>query len=59
MSSLTDRHPFNSIFFQDSLGKLAPERLNKSGFNEARDDWVAGGNGISWTICKSLAPRKD
>jgi len=27
-----DRHPFNSIFFQDNLGKPAPERLNQSGF---------------------------
>ena len=32
------RHPFTSLFLQDSLGKLAPERLHQSGFNEARDD---------------------
>jgi len=25
--------------------------------NEARDDGVALGSGISWTICKSFAPR--
>jgi len=27
-----DRHPYNSLLFQDNLGKLAPERLNQSGF---------------------------
>ena len=27
-----DRHSFNSLSFQDSLGKLASERLNQSGF---------------------------
>jgi len=31
----------NSLFFQDILGKPAPERLNQSGFDEARDDGVA------------------
>jgi len=40
-----DRHPFNSFFFQDSLGKLAREWLNYSGWsnldvNDARDDGV-------------------
>jgi len=28
----TGRHPFIGLFFQDSLGKPAPERLNHSGF---------------------------
>jgi len=26
-----DRQPFDSLFFEDSLDKLAPERLNQSG----------------------------
>jgi len=30
--------PIYQPLFQDSLGKLAPERLHLSGFNEARDD---------------------
>jgi len=29
-------HPFDGLF-KDNLGKLAPERLNQSGFNEPRD----------------------
>jgi len=32
-----------------------PKRCVTSGFNEARDKW--GGSDISWTICKSSAPR--
>jgi len=28
----TDLHPFNGLFFQDNLGKPAPQRLNQSGF---------------------------
>jgi len=28
-------------------------------FNEAKDDGVALGSGISWTICKSFAPRSS
>ena len=28
----TDRHPFNGLFFQDSLVKPTPGRLNQSGF---------------------------
>ena len=32
---LTDRHLFNSLLFQDNLGKPAPERLNQSGFSFA------------------------
>jgi len=37
-------------FFQDNLGKLAPERQNYSGFYWSIRWW--GGSGISWTICK-------
>ena len=38
-----DRHTDTHLnaSFQDNLGKLAPEKLNQSGFNEARDDGVA------------------
>ena len=41
--------------FQDSMGKSAPERLNQSEFQWSKRRWV--GSGISWTICKSLAPH--
>jgi len=27
-----DRHTFNGLFFQDNLGKAAPERLHQSVF---------------------------
>ena len=50
----TDRHPFNGRFFQDNLGKLAPERLNQSRSSWSKRWW--GGSDISWTICKSFAP---
>jgi len=29
---MTDVHSFNSLFFQDIMGKRAPEMLNQSGF---------------------------
>ena len=32
---------FNGLFFQDSLGKQAPERLTNLYFNKARHDSVA------------------
>jgi len=35
--TVSDRHPFNGLFCRISW---APERLNQSGFNEARDDGV-------------------
>jgi len=34
-------YSFKQPFFQDNLGKPAPERQNHSGYNEARDDGVA------------------
>jgi len=37
-------------FFQNSLGKQAPEMQTILDFTGARDD--GGGSGISWTICK-------
>jgi len=43
----TTTTPLNGLFFQDNLGKPAPQRYtNLRGW---------GGNGISWTICKSFA----
>jgi len=36
---MTILDPFNGLFFQDNLGKPAPERILD--FNEARDDGVA------------------
>jgi len=40
--------------FEDNLGKLAPERLNHSGFLWSKRWW--GGTVVRWTICKSFAP---
>ena len=34
-------HPFNGLFFQDNLGKLAPERQTILDFTGVRDDAVA------------------
>jgi len=34
-------HPFNGLFFQDNLGKPAPERKTILDFTGARDDGVA------------------
>jgi len=52
---LLQRHPFNSLFFQDNLGKSAPERQNHSGFHWSKRWW--GDSGISWTIRKSFSPH--
>jgi len=41
--------------FQDNLGNLISESLDQSGFWWSERQW--GGSGISWTICKSFAPR--
>jgi len=46
-------HPFNDLFYQDNLGKPAPERQNHSGLYWSKR-WC--GSGISWTIYKSLTP---
>jgi len=45
-----------TAFFQDNLGRPAPElSVNHSGLYWSKR-W-RGGSGISWTICKSFAPR--
>jgi len=38
-------------FFQDNLGKPAPERETI-----LLEQEMMGGNGIRWTMCKSFAP---
>jgi len=51
-------HSFNGLFFQDNLGKPAPEKLNhygKTNLHLLEQETVIG-SGISWAICKS-APR--
>jgi len=48
-------HTCLTAFFQNNLDKPAPERLNQSWFYWSKRWW--GGSGISWTICKSFAPR--
>jgi len=46
----TDRDLFNRLFFQDNVGKPAPERSNHLDFNEERCGQVAVA--ISWTTWK-------
>jgi len=45
-------------FFQDHLGKLAPERHNqgKTNLDLLEQQEIVNGSGNSWAICKS-APR--
>jgi len=45
-------------FFQDNLGKPAPEKQNHSGKTnlDLLEQETVSGSGISWAICKS-APR--
>ena len=50
-----DRRPFNGLFSMTSWVSLHQKVKTNVDFNEARDD--GGGNGISWTICKSYAPQ--
>jgi len=47
-----------TAFFQDNLGKLAPEKQNHSGKTnlDLLEQEIMSGSGISWAICKS-APR--
>jgi len=52
-----DRHLFNSLFFQDNLGKPAPERTVEPIWILMKQEMIGGsGSGVSWTICKSFAP---
>ena len=47
-----------TAFFQDSMGKPAPEKQNHSGKTnlDLLEQEIVSGSGISWAICKS-APR--
>jgi len=47
-----------TAFFQDNLGKPAPEKQNHSGKTnlDLLEQEIVSGSGISWAICKS-APR--
>jgi len=47
-----------TAFFQDNLGKLAPEKQNHSGKTnlDLLEQEIVSDSGISWAICKS-APR--
>jgi len=47
-------HPFNSLFPGQS-GWAGTRKVNHSGFYWSERWW--GSSGISWTICKSSAPR--
>jgi len=47
-------HLFNG-FFPGQLGWAGTRKVNHSGFYWSKR-WL-GGSGISWTICKSFAPR--
>jgi len=51
-------HSFNGLFFQDNLGKPAPEKQNHSGKTnlDLLEQEIVHGSGISWAICKS-APQ--
>jgi len=53
-----NRHPLNGLFFQDNLGKPAPERQNRSGYNKARYDGVAAAAG-SYTYHLHPAPNRQ
>jgi len=54
----TTLHSFNGLFFQDNLGKPAPEKQNHSGKTnlDLLEQETVSGNDISWAICTS-APR--
>jgi len=56
VNGYTGQRPVNSLFFQDNLVKLAPQRLNKPIWILMKKE-IMGGSGISWTICKSFAPH--
>jgi len=44
-----------TAFFQDNLGKMAPEKQNHSGKTnlDLLEQEIVSGSGISWAICKS------
>jgi len=50
-------HTFNSFFSGTTWVSWHQKSKTSLDLNEARDDWVLGCSGISWTICKQSAPR--
>jgi len=50
-------HPFNGLFSRTTWVSWNQKGKTSLDLNEAREDWVLGGNGISWTICKQSAPH--
>jgi len=48
---------FNSLFSRTTWKRWYQIGKTSMDLNEARDDGVLGGIGISWTICKQSAPR--
>jgi len=47
-------HPFNDLF-PGQPGKAGTRKVNHSGLYCNKSRWA--GSGISWTICRSFAPR--
>jgi len=50
-------HPFNGLFSRTTWVSWYQKGKTSRDLNEARGDWVWGGSGISWTMCKQSAPR--
>jgi len=50
-------HPFNGLFSRSTLVSQYQKGKTSLDLNEATDDGVLGGSGISWTICKQSAPH--
>ena len=55
---LTLLHAFNNLFFQDNVGKPAPERQTILDFTGARDDWVAVASAGPYENHLHLAPDR-
>ena len=49
-------HPFTGLVSRTWVSWYQKGKTSLD-LNEARDDWVWGCSGISWTICKQSAPR--
>jgi len=52
-------HPFNGLFSWTTWVSRYQKGNTSLDFNEARDDGVWGGSGISWTICKQNANNRS
>ena len=56
-SSRTALQPFNGLSSTTTWVSRCQKGKTSLDLNEARDDGVCDGSGISWTICKQSAPR--